>query len=153
MRKLIDLYKKYRTIIIYLIVGVMTTIVSLAAYAVCTFVMNVDDPVQMQAAVIVRWVTGVVFAYFTNRAFVFQSKNPHMLQEALSFASSRLVTLGLDMFIMWLLPEILGVDDWIATFISVVLVTVTNYIFSSLLVFRKKKTAEGGGKGQDERER
>ncbi len=139
MKKIMELYKKYREIIVYLIVGVLTTLVSWAAYAVCTFVMNVDNPVQMQAAVIIRWVAGVIFAYFTNRAFVFQSKNPNMLREALSFASSRIVTLVLDMFIMWLLPGVFKMDDWIATFISAVLVTITNYIFSKFFVFRRKK--------------
>ncbi len=138
MKKIMELYKKYREIIVYLIVGVLTTLVSWAAYAVCTFVMNVDNPVQMQAAVIIRWVAGVIFAYFTNRAFVFQSKNPNMLREALSFASSRIVTLVLDMFIMWLLPGVFKMDDWIATFISAVLVTITNYIFSKFFVFRRK---------------
>ncbi len=146
MEKIIALYKKYREIIVYLIVGVLTTLVSWAAYAVCTLVMNVDNPVQMQAAVIIRWVAGVVFAYFTNRAFVFRSKNPNMLREALSFASSRLVTLVLDMLIMWLLPSIFGVDDWIATFVSAVLVTITNYIFSKFLVFRRKA---GSGREAD----
>ncbi len=147
MEKIIALYKKYREIIVYLIVGVLTTLVSWAAYAVCTLVMNVDNPVQMQAAVIIRWVAGVVFAYFTNRAFVFRSKNPNMLREALSFASSRLVTLVLDMLIMWLLPSIFGVDDWVATFVSAVLVTITNYIFSKFLVFRRKA---GSGRETEE---
>ena len=62
-----------------------------------------------------------------------------MLKEAAGFASSRLVTLFLDMFVMWLLPTIFHVNDWIATFISAVLVTVMNYIFSKFIVFRKKK--------------
>ena len=88
---------------------------------------------------IIRWVAGVVFGYFTNRRFVFKSKNPDMLKEAAGFASSRLVTLFLDMFVMWLLPTIFHVNDWIATFISAVLVTVMNYIFSKFIVFRKKK--------------
>lgn len=139
MKKIIALCKQYRELIVYLIVGVLTTIVSWAAYAVCTFIMNVQDPLQMQVAVIVRWLAGVTFGYFTNRAYVFQSKNPNMWGEALSFASSRLVTLGLDMFVMWLLPSVWGVNDWIATFISSVLVTITNYVFSKFIVFRKKK--------------
>ena len=101
--------------------------------------MDADNAVMMQIAVIIRWVAGVVFGYFTNRRFVFKSKNPDMLKEAAGFASSRLVTLFLDMFVMWLLPTIFHVNDWIATFISAVLVTVMNYIFSKFIVFRKKK--------------
>lgn len=139
MQKIKEYYTKYRELIVYLIVGVLTTIVSWIAYAVCTLVMDVTNPVLMQIAVILRWVAGVVFAYFTNRAYVFRSKNPNMFKEAVSFASSRVVTLFLDMFIMWLLPSVYHVNDWIATFISAVLVTITNYIFSKFIVFRKKK--------------
>ena len=139
MKKIWALYKKFEEIVNYLIVGVLTTIVSWAAYALCKLVMDVDNAVMMQIAVIIRWVAGVVFGYFTNHRFVFKSKNPDMLKEAAGFASSRLVTLFLDMFVMWLLPTIFHVNDWIATFISAVLVTVMNYIFSKFIVFRKKK--------------
>ncbi len=139
MKKIWALYKKFEEIVNYRIVGVLTTIVSWAAYALCKLVMDVDNAVMMQIAVIIRWVAGVVFGYFTNRRFVFKSKNPDMLKEAAGFASSRLVTLFLDMFVMWLLPPIFHVNDWIATFISAVLVTVMNYIFSKFIVFRKKK--------------
>ncbi len=139
MDKIKKYYTKYRELIVYLVVGVATTIVSWIAYAVCTFIMDVNNPILMQIAVIIRWVAGVTFGYFTNRAFVFQSKNPNMLKEAASFASARVVTLLMDMFIMWLLPTIFHVDDWISTFIAAVLVTITNYILSKFIVFRKKK--------------
>lgn len=136
---LFKLYKKYEEIINYIIVGVLTTVVSWLAYAVCKLFMNVDNAFQMQLAVIIRWIAGVVFAYFTNRKYVFKSKNTNMIKEAFDFTTSRLVTLFLDMFVMWLLPTVFGVNDWISTFISAVLVTVTNYIFSKFLVFNKKK--------------
>lgn len=136
---LFKLYKKYEEIINYLIVGVLTTVVSWLAYAVCKLFMNVDNAFQMQLAVIIRWIAGVVFAYFTNRKYVFKSKNTNMIKEAFDFTTSRLVTLFLDMLVMWLLPTVFGVNDWISTFISAVLVTVTNYIFSKFLVFNKKK--------------
>lgn len=139
MEKLKEYYRKYRELIVYFIVGVLTTIVSWAVYAVCTIIMDVTNPLLMQIAVLLRWLAGVIFAYFTNRAYVFHSKNPNMLKEALSFASSRVVTLFLDMFIMWLLPSVFHMNDWIATFISAVLVTITNYVFSKFIVFRKKK--------------
>ncbi len=140
IKKGIALYKKYEEIVNYLIVGVLTTVVSWLAYGLCKLFMNVDNAVQMQAAVIIRWIAGVVFAYFTNRRFVFKSKNPNMLKEAFDFTTSRLVTLFLDMFVMWLLPTVFHMNDWVSTFISAVLVMVTNYIFSKFLVFRKKKS-------------
>lgn len=141
MKKIWAIYKKFEEIINYLIVGVLTTIVSWAAYGLCKLVMDVDNALMMQIAVVIRWVAGVVFGYFTNRKFVFKSKNPNMLKEGIDFAGSRVVTLFLDMFVMWLLPSVFQINDWISTFISAVLVTVMNYIFSKFIVFRKKKTA------------
>jgi len=83
-------------------------------------------------------VTGVSFAYVTNKIFVFKSKRKDYLKEFRTFASSRVRTLLLDMGVMFLLVTVLGVFDLIATLVSQVLVTVGNYILSKLIVFRKK---------------
>ena len=140
------LYKKYEEIINYLIVGVLTTIVSWIAYGLCRFVLDVQNSnFQMQVAVLIRWFAGVVFAYFTNRKYVFKSENPNKFKEFCSFTSSRIVTYVMDAVIMAFLPGLLpakcfGLDaDWMATLISAVLVTITNYVFSKFLVFTKKK--------------
>ena len=139
MKKIWTLYKKYEELINYLVVGVMTTVISWITYAVCRLIMNVDNAIIMQIAVFLRWFAGVVFSYFMSRKFVFKSKNPRILKEAIDFTTSRIVTLFLDMFIMWILPTVFHVNDWIATFISAVLVVIMNYIFSKFIVFRKKK--------------
>ncbi len=139
MKKIWALYKKYEELINYLVVGVMTTLISWTTYAVCKLIMNVDNAVIMQIAVFLRWFVGLVFSYFMSRKFVFKSKNPKILKEAFDFTTSRIVTLFLDMFVMWILPTVFGVDDWIATFVSAVLVVIMNYIFSKFIVFRKKK--------------
>ena len=145
--KIKELMIKNRELIVYLIVGVLTTIVSWAAYGVSKFFLDVENSeFQMQVAVIIRWVAGVLFAYVTNRKYVFLSKNPKIFKEFISFTASRVITLFTDMFIMWILPPVLfnwkvPYADWVATFISAVVVTVLNYIFSKLMVFRKKKTA------------
>ena len=140
MKKIWTLYKKYEELINYLVVGVMTTVISWITYAVCRLIMNVDNAIIMQIAVFLRWFAGVVFSYFMSRKFVFKSKNPRILKEAIDFTTSRIVTLFLDMFIMWILPTVFHVNDWIATFISAVLVVIMNYIFSKFIVFRKKKS-------------
>ncbi len=138
MKKIWALYKKYEELINYLVVGVMTTVISWVTYGVCRIVMNVENALIMQIAVFLRWFAGVVFSYFMSRKFVFKSKNPKILREAIDFTMSRVVTLFLDMFVMWLLPTVFHINDWIATFVSAVLVIVMNYIFSKFLVFRKK---------------
>ena len=84
MKKLLELYRKHEEIINYLIVGVCTTIVSFLSYLICTRTfLDVENPIQLQIANIIKWVSGVVFGYFTNRRFVFKSKNKNMLGEFL----------------------------------------------------------------------
>lgn len=136
----IGIYQKYKELVNYLIVGVLTTLVSWATYYVCVeWMLNPDIYWQLQVAVLLRWVSGVIFAYFTNRKYVFESKNKNIWKEATQFTSSRLLTLFMDMFVMWLLVTALKMDDWVGTFVSAVLVTVTNYFLSKFLVFRKSK--------------
>ena len=132
-----EFLKKHREIIAYLIVGVLTTLVSWIVYALLRVILDMENPVQVQIAVFMRWFAGVLFAYFTNRKYVFQSRDPKMLLEFLKFVGSRVTTLLSDMFIMWLMVSVLGINDWIATLTSAVVVTVLNYVFSKLLVFRR----------------
>mgnify|MGYP003545285892 FL=1 len=80
IKKIKELMIKYRELIVYLIVGVLTTIVSWLAYGISKFFLDVETSAfQMQVAVIIRWVAGVLFAYVTNRKYVFLSKNHHIL--------------------------------------------------------------------------
>ncbi len=138
IKKLLDLYKKYKELINYLIFGVLTTLISLVTYYLCVFTfLNPNKPLELQIANVLSWVAGVVFAYFTNRIFVFESKNPNKLKELIQFTTSRLITLLLDMIIMWLGVSILKYNDKIIKLISQVVVIVGNYIFSKLFVFKK----------------
>lgn len=139
MNTIKKLYHKYEEIINYLIVGVCTTIVSLLAYFISTRTfLDVQNPLQLQIANCIKWVAGVVFGYFTNRRFVFKSKNKNMLGEFLSFSGSRVATLLLDMAIMGVMVSIMHIRDEIAVLVSMVAVTIANYILSKLFVFRKK---------------
>jgi putative flippase GtrA len=88
----------------------------------------------------VAWIAGVLFAYPLNRSWVFRSTNPKILKEFLGFAASRLSTWLMDLAIMYVSVNIIGLDKWIAKIcISAVIVTIANYVFSKLLIFRKKK--------------
>ena len=138
MKKIKELYLKYKEIINYLIVGVLTTVVSLAIYYISVFTfLNPDNSIQLQIANILSWIAGVLFAYFTNRKFVFESKSTNKIKEATKFVSSRITTLVLDMFVMWLGVTILHFNDKLIKIISQVLVIVGNYILSKLFVFKK----------------
>ena len=146
MKKIKELYLRHEEIINYIIVGVLTTLVSWAAYALCRLVLNVNgNQLHMQIAVFIRWIAGVIFAYFTNRKYVFKSDNPNKIKEFIGFASSRVATYILDALIMAFLPGLLPekvfviTNDWAATLISAVVVTIMNYILSKFLVFKKEK--------------
>ncbi len=139
VEKIRELYKKHEEIINYIIVGVLTTVVSWCVYFVCVFTfLDVGNAVQLQIANILSWVAGVAFAYVTNRKYVFKSTEKSILKEAVQFAASRLSTLFLDMAVMFIMVTLMGINDIISKFVSAILVTITNYLLSKLLVFRKK---------------
>ena len=139
MKKVWDLYKKYEEIINYLIVGVLTTIVSLAVYYLLVYIiLDPNKAIQLQIANIVSWVAGVVFAFGTNRKYVFKSKNKNIIKEATSFVGSRVATLLMDMGIMCISVTLFKMNDKIAKIISQVVVIVANYVLSKLFVFKQK---------------
>jgi putative flippase GtrA len=144
IEKIKALWIKYEEIIAYLIVGGLTTVVSWAAKFLANFLLfdNTMYPTPFQNIVlsIINWTAGVIFAYFTNRKFVFKS-NASMLSEAPKFVLSRVSTLILDMVVMQVLTAV-GVNLLVATVISAVLVIIGNYVFSKLFVFNKKKDGE-----------
>ncbi|MCC8107018.1 MAG: GtrA family protein [Clostridiales bacterium] len=138
MKNIRELYRKYKEIIHYLIAGVLTTVVSLSVYYACVLtVLDPQNALQLQAANVISWVVAVTFAYFINRIFVFESKSEQIGREMLSFYASRALTLLLDMGFMFLLVTLMGMSDKIGKLVVQVLVTVGNYIFSKLFVFKR----------------
>ena len=142
IEKIKSLCIKHREIIVYLIVGVMTTVVAWAAKFLWNIVFYAGTahplPVQTTILTIVEFVAGVAFAYPTNRKWVFQSTNPNILKEAAGFVASRLATLGIQMLLNLVLINVLNMNFYLATVLISVVVVVSNYVFSKLLVFRKK---------------
>lgn len=138
MKKILDLYKKYEEIVNYLIVGGLTTVVSLASYYICVLtILNPKDALELQIANIISWICAVTFAYVTNRKFVFKSKSKDIKREVISFTSARIVTLIMDMVIMWLMVTLMHFNDKIAKLVVQVVVTIGNYLLSKLFVFKK----------------
>ena len=143
INKVIELLKKYEEIITYLIVGVLTTIVSWVAAWVATLFLDATVPLQNNIINTISWVAGVLFAYPLSRVWVFKSKNPHILREFFGFAGSLVSTWIMDIVIMYVTVNVFNMNYWIAKiFISSVIVTIANYIFSKVLIFRKKNTEE-----------
>lgn len=137
--KIKDLYRKYEEIINYVIVGGLTTVVSLGSYYLC--VLTVFDPENvwlLQCANIISWILSVTFAFFANKKYVFKSKNPKLWEEASKFYGARLLTLGLDMLFMFLTVTVFKFNDKIMKIIAQVVILILNYLISKFLVFIKK---------------
>ena len=143
--KIKELTVKYRELIIYFIVGVLTTIVAWG----CKFLWNdlffggTKFPTVAQNSVLslVENVSGIAFAYPTNRKWVFKSKNPNIFSEFISFTGSRAVTWVLGWLLNMLMVNVLGVSIRVSTVVVGVVVVIGNYVFAKLLVFRKGQKA------------
>lgn len=129
--------KKNREVFAYLFFGVLTTLVNYIVYFIATRLFHV--PYLWANAL--AWVLAVLFAYITNRRWVFISKNPSIISEMSRFFAARLASLGIDMAIMYIGIDVLGFgekDFWVKT-LSQVVVILLNYIFSKIFVFREKR--------------
>ncbi|HAR91555.1 MAG TPA: GtrA family protein [Eubacterium sp.] len=155
MKKIIDLLKKYifnREMIMYIIMGVLATVVNLIVYAIsvkalAAFMTN--KPLYIGVAKLIAWVVAVLFAFFTNKIWVFESKSwaPKVFwRELISFIGARVLTGLLEVFGTPFLVSIgldqtlFGVEGLWAVIIISFIVIVANYVFSKLLIFTKKET-------------
>lgn len=140
---MIKIYKKYEELINYLIIGILTTIVSLATYYLLTLtILDTNNKVYLQIANIISWLASVTFAYFTNRKYVFKVKNKSNIKECLNFYISRISTLLIDMIIMYIFVSILKFDNKIVKLIAQVVIIILNYILSKFIVFKSSKEVE-----------
>lgn len=142
MEKIKELCVKHREILVYLIVGVMTTVFAWAIRFLWNIIFYAGTahplPVQTTILTIVEFIAGVSFAYPTNRKWVFRSTNPNILKEAAGFVSARLTTLVIQMLLNLMIINLLHVNFYVATVVIGIIVVILNYVFSKLLVFRKK---------------
>lgn len=140
MQKIKSLFNKYKEIIMYLIFGVLTTVVSLVSYYLLTLtILDAKNSIQLQIANVISWILSVAFAYITNRKYVFDSKSKNLLKEISSFVGGRVLTLLMDMLIMFIFVTVLHLNDKLFKLVSQVVVIVANYIISKLFVFKESK--------------
>lgn len=128
----------YGEIIRYLIIGGLTTAISLLIYYGLTLtVLDIKVPLELQIANILSWIGAVTFAYFTNKYYVFKD-NSKDRTGVIKFFSSRIVTLLIDMLLMYIFVTKLSLNDKIMKIIVQVIVIVGNYVLSKFFVFKKK---------------
>ena len=132
-----ELFKKYRAMILYIIFGIITTIVNMGVYWLFYNIMGIAN----LPSTIIAWFAAVVIAYATNKVWVFDSRSfaPKVLiYELITFFACRIVTGLLDIAIMYVAVDMMHLNGIIFKFISNVLVIILNFIASKLVIFVKK---------------
>ncbi len=132
--KMNKLLKKYKEQILYIVFGIATTLVNIIAYFLLSKL-----PLGTAVATTLAWLISVIFAFFTNRKYVFNAEKGGFFRQFVSFLSMRIFTGALDVFIMILFVDVWGFNDLLIKLASNVLVIILNYIFSKFLVFKKER--------------
>ncbi|MCP8364857.1 GtrA family protein [Clostridioides difficile] len=128
--------KKHRETILYLFFGAFTTLVNIVSYLFFTRVILFNFMVANALA----WILAVLFAYVTNKFFVFESKRieiEFVFKEFLSFVSFRLLSGVVEMLIMYIMIDLLFLNDVIVKVFTNIVVIVLNYLFSKMIIFKK----------------
>lgn len=130
------LFIKYKGIILYLFFGVCTTLVNILSYWVCAHPLGMS----VMLSTVIAWILAVLFAYVTNRKWVFSSQakgSQAILRELVSFFACRLATGLVDWAGMYVFVDLLGWNDMIVKAAVNVVVIVLNYVASKLIIFTK----------------
>ncbi|MGO1042823.1 GtrA family protein [Clostridioides difficile] len=130
------IFKKHKETILYLFFGAFTTLVNIVSYLFFTRIISFNFMVANALA----WILAVLFAYVTNKFFVFESRKieiKFLFKEFLSFVSFRLLSGIIEMVIMYVMIDLLFVNDIIVKVFTNVVVIVLNYLFSKIIIFRK----------------
>lgn len=138
MKKLWELYRKYEEQILYIFFGGLTTLVNLAVFFTATRLLKINE----LWATVAGFILSVLFAYVTNRIFVFKSKAKgfyNIMREVVSFFGCRIFSGGLDLALTFVFITWLGFYDVPVKLLINVAVIVLNYLFSKLFIFKKKE--------------
>ena len=146
MKKLWDfgwgLYKKHGEGINYLIFGFLAFVLNYILY----FIFADAVAMHYMAATGLSWVLTVVFAYWTNRTFVFKSRNKEkkaIVTEFVSFIGARVATEVLELGLMYLMVDVMAINDKISKLVCQVLVILANYVLSKIWIFKDTSGKEG----------
>ena len=133
-----ELLLKYKSQLLYLFFGGCTTLVNVAVYGLCAHAASLSTTLST----VIAWALSVLFAYLTNRTWVFESRAGaagEILREMGSFFLGRAATGALDMVVMYVCVDRLGLPDMPVKLLSNVVVIILNYAVSKLFVFAKKE--------------
>ena len=138
MNRLRRLLKNHREIILYIFFGGCTTVLNYIVYALCFGLFSIDYIISN----IIACFIAILFAYFTNRSMVFNSRAAgikNIVKEMLMFFGSRIFSLVVETLLLFVFVQIFAMNEYIAKFILAIVTVVLNYITGKLVVFRKKE--------------
>lgn len=136
-----DMYRKYEEGISYLFWGGVAFVLSMVLFYIFANIMMLDE----QIANIFTWIICVIFAYLTNRTFVFKSKTTGakaVTKEFVDFTAARLATLVLENAVLFVCIDLFLWHNMLAKLLGQFLVIVSNYVLSKLWIFKKKESNE-----------
>ena len=136
IKNCLNLYKKYEEIINYIVVGGVTTIISILSYYLFRIILSSNTNLNVQISTVFSWIVAVTFAYFANRIFVFKSNNSR-ITEAVKFVTSRIMSLLIEMLVMFILTSVVKINDKVAKVLVQFIIVILNYLFSKIFVFKK----------------
>lgn len=135
------LYLEYKEIINYLIFGGLSTVVNFASYFIAARLLKIDEV----ASSAISWFCAVLFAYITNRLFVFDNKSntkKEILKEIISFFAFRVLSgILCDVGTFALMVKVFNINDIISKIVTQIMVIIVNYIFSKFIIFKKQEAA------------
>ena len=137
LKNIKDRSKKHRELVVYLICGFLTFVVSMVVYALLSEVFRIN----VLVANIITWIIAVYFAFSVNRKFVFKS-NGNFTSELIQFYLGRVVTLVVEQAMLYILIIRLMFNNMAIKSIAQVVIIILNYIISKFIVFKKEKSSE-----------
>ena len=138
MNKIKELVIRYKSLILYAVFGVLTTLVNMGAYYLCFNIIGIPNV----PSTVIAWVLAVCFAFVTNKLWVFDSRSfsaEVLKHEIPTFFGARIATGLLDVGIMYAAVDVMHWNSTLWKLISNVLVIILNYVASKLVIFRKKE--------------
>ena len=134
------LYFNYKEIVNYLVFGGLATLVNFISYYIFARVIGIDEVISSGLS----WVCAVIFAYITNKIFVFESKTTNkkeLVKECVSFFLARIFSgITCDVGTFALMVKVFNINDIFSKIVTQVMVVIVNYVFSKFIVFKNKET-------------
>ena len=140
LKKLADWYREHREGMRYLVFGLLTTLLNLLIFTICVRIIKI--PVLIST--IISWIIAVLFAYVTNKLYVFDSKviqKKELAREIISFFYARIITLVIEIVFLWATVIKLELNEIIMKIIANIIVIVLNFVFSKIYIFKKEKNS------------